>query len=115
MRDGLAITEGVRPATLSARDVLNSQVVGILRGQATAHVTIDIGGAVVTAAIPVEAVDELALMVGDRAAAIAKASDMIKGKRRAGESEAAAIASRPAAGPSVETAAARPPQDEDAA
>lgn len=38
----------------------------------------------VTAAIMVEAVDDLALMVGDRAAAIAKASDVIKGKRRAG-------------------------------
>lgn len=65
---------------LSARNVLNGKVVEIVRGQTTAHVKIDIGGAVVTAAITVEAVDDLALKVGDRAAAIVKASDVMVGK-----------------------------------
>ena len=50
------------------------------KGQTTAHVRIDIGGAVVTASITNEAVDDLALAVGDSVTAVIKASDVIVGK-----------------------------------
>jgi molybdopterin-binding protein len=50
-------------------------------GATTAHVKIEIGrGQVITAAITMEAVRELKLKIGDRAAAIIKASDVIVGK-----------------------------------
>lgn len=66
---------------LSARNVLPGKVVAINRGQTTAHVKIEIAaGILVTAAITVEAVDDLALKVGDSASAIIKASEVIIGK-----------------------------------
>jgi len=66
---------------LSARNVLPGKVVAVTRGATTSHVRIDIGGGtVVTASITNEAVDELALKVGDSAAAVIKASDVIVGK-----------------------------------
>ena len=66
---------------LSARNVLPGKVVDVKRGATTSHVRIDIGGgAVVTASITNEAVDELGLKVGDGAAAVIKASDVIVGK-----------------------------------
>jgi molybdopterin-binding protein len=65
---------------LSARNVFPGKVVGVNRGQTTAHVKIEIApGIVVTAAITVEAVDDLALKVGDSASAIIKASEVIVG------------------------------------
>jgi molybdopterin-binding protein len=66
---------------LSARNVLPGKVVDVKRGATTSHVRIDIGGgAIVTASITNEAVDELALKTGDKAAAVIKASDVIVGK-----------------------------------
>ncbi len=66
---------------LSARNVFPGKVVGVKRGQTTAHVKIEIApGIVVTSAITVEAVDDLALKVGDSAVAIIKASEVIVGK-----------------------------------
>ena len=66
---------------ISARNQLKGKIVGIRKGQTTAHVRIDIGGGgVVTASITNEAVDELALELGDDAFAIIKASDVIVGK-----------------------------------
>jgi molybdopterin-binding protein len=66
---------------LSARNVLHGKVVGLKKGVTTAHVKIEIGrGAIVTASITMEAVKELRLKVGDRAAAIIKASDVMVGK-----------------------------------
>ena len=66
---------------LSARNVLPGKVVDVKRGATTSHIRIDIGGgAIVTASITNEAVDELALKAGDSAAAIIKASDVIVGK-----------------------------------
>ena len=55
-------------------------MIEVSKGATTAHVRIDIGGTVVTAAITNEAVDELQLKVGDEAYAVAKASDVIVGK-----------------------------------
>ena len=65
---------------LSARNQIKGRVVEVHKGQTTAHVRIDIGGAVVTASITNEAVDDLALAVGDDVVAIVKASDVIVGK-----------------------------------
>jgi molybdopterin-binding protein len=66
---------------LSARNVLSGKVVDVKRGATTSHVRIEIaGGAVITASITNEAVDELQLAVGDAASAIVKASDVIVGK-----------------------------------
>ena len=66
---------------LSARNVFPGKVVAVNRGQTTAHVKIEIApGIVITASITVEAVDDLALQVGDNAAAIVKASEVIVGK-----------------------------------
>ena len=65
---------------LSARNQLQGKLVELLKGATTAHVRIDIGGAVVTAAITNEAVDELALAVGDNVVAVIKASDVMVGK-----------------------------------
>jgi molybdopterin-binding protein len=66
---------------LSARNVLSGKVIDVKRGATTSHVRIEIaGGAVITASITNEAVDELRLAVGDAASAIVKASDVIVGK-----------------------------------
>jgi molybdopterin-binding protein len=66
---------------LSARNVLNGTVADVIRGATTSNVKIDVGhGVIMTASITNEAVDELKLAKGDRAAAIIKASDVIVGK-----------------------------------
>ena len=66
---------------LSARNQLKGRVIEVIKGQTTAHVRIElIGGALVTASITNEAVDDLGLKVGDDATAIIKASDVMVGK-----------------------------------
>jgi molybdopterin-binding protein len=66
---------------LSARNVFPGKIVGITRGQTTAHVRIEVApGMVVTSAITVESVDDLGLKVGDKAYAIIKSSEVIVGK-----------------------------------
>ena len=65
---------------ISARNQLQGKVVEIVKGATTAHVRIDVGGAIVTASITNEAVDELRLVVGDSAYAVVKASDVMVGK-----------------------------------
>ena len=65
---------------LSARNQLKGKIVGVQKGQTTAHVRIEIGaGVVVTASITNEAVDDLGLKVGDAAVAVIKASDVMIG------------------------------------
>ncbi len=65
---------------ISARNRLQGKVVEVTKGATTAHVRIDVGGAIVTAAITNEAVDELQLKVGDEAYAVVKASDVMVAK-----------------------------------
>jgi molybdopterin-binding protein len=66
---------------LSARNVLAGKIIDVKRGTTTSHVKLQVtGGAVITASITNEAVDELALKAGDSASAIIKASDVIIGK-----------------------------------
>jgi molybdopterin-binding protein len=64
---------------ISARNTLKGRIVDIVKGATTSHVRIDIGGAVVTASITNEAVDELKLVVGSDAYAVVKASDVMVG------------------------------------
>jgi molybdopterin-binding protein len=66
---------------VSARNQLAGRVVGIRKGQTTAHVKVDLGnGLIVTASITNEAVDDLDLAEGDKVVAIIKASDVMIGK-----------------------------------
>lgn len=62
---------------LSARNTLKGKIVEVKKGQTTAHVRIDIGGAVVTASITNEAVDDFKLAAGQSAYAVIKASDVM--------------------------------------
>lgn len=62
---------------ISARNQIKGKIVEVTRGATTSHVRIDIGGAVVTASITNEAVDDLRLAAGKEAYAVIKASDVM--------------------------------------
>lgn len=62
---------------ISARNQLTGTIVDVVKGATTSHVRIDIGGAVVTASITNEAVDEMKLAKGQPAVAVVKASDVM--------------------------------------
>ena len=62
---------------ISARNQLKGTIVEITKGATTAHVRIDIGGAIVTSSITNAAVDDLGLTVGKEAYAVVKASDVM--------------------------------------
>ena len=64
---------------LSARNQLKGTVKSVIKGQTTAHIEIEVGGAVLTASITNEAVDALGLKVGQSAYAVVKASDVMIG------------------------------------
>ena len=64
---------------LSARNRLKGKIVDVKKGATTAHVKIDVGGTIVTAAITNEAVAELKLKKGQTAYAVIKASDVMVG------------------------------------
>ena len=66
---------------LSARNQIKGKVTAVTKGQTTGHVHIDIGGGVtVHASITNEAIDDLALKVGDDAMAVIKSSDVMVAK-----------------------------------
>jgi molybdopterin-binding protein len=66
---------------LSARNQIKGKIISVQKGQTTGHVRIDIGNSVViTSSITNEAIDELALAVGDDAIAVIKASDVMVAK-----------------------------------
>lgn len=63
---------------ISARNQIRGKIVEVSKGATTAHVRIEIGGgAVITASITNEAVDELKLREGVEAYAVVKASDVM--------------------------------------
>lgn len=64
---------------ISARNVLKGKVVEISEGAVTGHVTLDIGGSIVTASITNAAIKELGLKKGIEAYAVIKASDVMIG------------------------------------
>jgi molybdopterin-binding protein len=63
----------------SARNQLKGRIVEVKKGATTAHVRIDIGGQIVTAAITNESAEDLGLAVGKTAYAIVKASSVMVG------------------------------------
>jgi molybdopterin-binding protein len=64
---------------ISARNKLKGKIVEVKKGATTAHVKIDIGGQMVTAAITNESAEELKLAPGQPAYAVIKASDVMVG------------------------------------
>ena len=64
---------------ISARNRLKGKIVEVKKGVTTAHVRIDIGGQIVTAAITNDSVDDLQLAAGQQAYAVVKASDVMVG------------------------------------
>lgn len=62
---------------ISARNRLKGRIVDVTKGQTTAHVRIDVNGAIVTSSITNEAVDDLGLKPGMEAYAVVKASDVM--------------------------------------
>ena len=62
---------------LSARNRLKGKIIEVKKGATTAHVRIDIGGRIITAAITNESADELELAAGKEAYAVIKASDVM--------------------------------------
>jgi molybdopterin-binding protein len=64
---------------ISARNKLEGKIVEVKKGATTAHVKIDIGGQMVTAAITNESAEELKLAQGQPAYAVIKASDVMIG------------------------------------
>ena len=64
---------------ISARNKLKGKIVEVKKGATTAHVKIDIGGQMVTAAITNESAEELKLAPGRPAYAVIKASDVMIG------------------------------------
>jgi len=66
---------------LSARNILPGKVVAVTKGTTTAHVKVELAsGLTVFSSITNEAVDELALKVGDSVSAVIKSSDVMIGK-----------------------------------
>ncbi len=66
---------------ISARNQIKGRITAVTKGQTTGHVHIDIGnGTTVHASITNEAIDDLALQVGDEAMAVIKASDVMIAK-----------------------------------
>jgi molybdopterin-binding protein len=64
---------------ISARNTLKGKIAKITKGATTSHVLIDVNGAMVTASITNESVDELKLKEGMNAFAIIKSSDVMVG------------------------------------
>ena len=64
---------------LSARNIIKGRIVQVRKGKNTALVWLNVGGAILTAAITNEAIDELKLKKGQSAYAVIKASDVMIG------------------------------------
>ena len=62
---------------LSARNQLKGTVVDVVKGATTSHVRIDIGGAIMTASITNESVEDLKIAKGQKVTAVVKSSDVM--------------------------------------
>src|SRR3982751_6227608 len=73
--------EQERLMKISARNQIKGTIVSVSPGAVTATVKVDIGGGnIITSSITNEAVDDLALAVGDSVAVLVKSSDVMIGK-----------------------------------
>jgi molybdopterin-binding protein len=64
---------------LSARNQIKGKVTDVKLGTTTAHIKIDIGGQIITAAITNDSAKELGLAAGKNVYAVIKASDVMVG------------------------------------
>ena len=64
---------------ISARNRLKGRIVEVKKGATTAHVRLDVSGAIVTASITNEAVADLKLEKGKQADAVVEAADVMVG------------------------------------
>jgi molybdopterin-binding protein len=63
---------------ISARNQLKGTIIDVVKGATTSHVRIDVGGgAIMTASITNEAVDDLKLAIGQPAIAVVKSTDVL--------------------------------------
>jgi molybdopterin-binding protein len=63
---------------ISARNQLKGTIVDVVKGATTSHVRINVGGgAIMTASITNEAVDDLKLAIGQPAIAVVKSTDVL--------------------------------------
>jgi molybdopterin-binding protein len=62
---------------LSARNLIKGTIKTVTKGQTTSHIQLEVNGAIITASITNEAVDELQLKAGQTAYAVIKASDVM--------------------------------------
>jgi molybdopterin-binding protein len=66
---------------LSARNIIPGKVIAIAKGATTSHIRVEIApGQIITSSITNEAVEDLALVVGDNVSAVIKSSDVMIGK-----------------------------------
>jgi molybdopterin-binding protein len=65
---------------ISARNKIQGTITDITKGATTSHVRLDVGGgAIITASITNESVDEMKLEKGQKAVAVIKATDVMIG------------------------------------
>ena len=62
---------------ISARNQLKGTIKSVTKGQTTSHIQLEVNGAIITASITNEAVDDLKLKPGQSAYAVIKASDVM--------------------------------------
>jgi molybdopterin-binding protein len=80
-RISLSGTIRIEQMKLSARNMLPGKVVAVTKGATTAHVKVELAsGLTVVSSITNEAVDDLALKIGDSVSAVIKSSHVMIGK-----------------------------------
>ncbi|MGA2125403.1 MAG: molybdopterin-binding protein [Xanthobacteraceae bacterium] len=63
---------------ISARNIIPGKIVEVKKGATTSHIRLDIGGGhIITSSITNEAVDDLKLVVGGKASAVIKSSEVM--------------------------------------
>jgi molybdopterin-binding protein len=76
----LQSSERVDPMKISARNQIQGTITDVTKGATTSHVRLDVGGgAIITASITNESVDEMKLEKGQKAVAVIKATDVMIG------------------------------------
>jgi molybdopterin-binding protein len=77
MYNTLYSREEVATVRISARNHIRGVVVEVKKGETTSHVSVDIGGNIVTSSITNEAIEDLDIKVRDDVSVVIKASDVM--------------------------------------